>query len=92
MSFQWEKWRDQQLTPLAAPHRWFTATGWNVLHPTRLAFQGIALLALIGALGAGVFLWITRSPSWIAIVGFALGWLIDAVALVFLHRAFDRAA
>jgi hypothetical protein len=42
-------------------------------------------------LGAGIFLWITRSPSWYVIASFALGWLIDALATVFLHRAFDRA-
>jgi hypothetical protein len=51
----------------------------------------VALLALTGAPGAGIALWITRSPSWYLIAGFALGWLIDAVATVFLHRAFDRA-
>lgn len=88
---QWEGWRDQELAPEVARQRWFTATGWNPLHPTRLAFQGVALLALVGALGAGIFLWITRSPSWYVIAGFALGWLIDALATVFLHRAFDRA-
>jgi hypothetical protein len=43
--------RDQELAPDVARQRWFTATGWNALHPTRLAFQGVALLALVGALG-----------------------------------------
>lgn len=88
---QWEGWRDQELAPVVARQRWFTATGWNPLHPTRLAFQGVALLALAGALGAGIFLWITRSPSWYVIAGFALGWLIDALATIFLHRSFNRA-
>ena len=59
--------------------------------PHRLAFQGVALLALVGALRAGIFLWITRSPSWYVIAGFALGWLIGALATVFLHRSFERA-
>jgi hypothetical protein len=45
---QWEGWRDQELAPEVARQRWFTATGWNALHPTRLAFQGVALLALVG--------------------------------------------
>ncbi|MFC0111904.1 hypothetical protein [Kibdelosporangium aridum] len=89
---QWEGWRDQELAPYVARQRWFTATGWNSLHPTRLAFQGVAVLALVGALGAGIFLWITRSPSWYVIAGFAVGWLIDMLATVFLHRSFDRAA
>lgn len=89
---QWESWRDQQLAPEVARGRWFTATGWNVMHPTRLAFQGIAILALIGALGAGVILWLTRSPSWYVVAGYGLGWLIDALATVRLHRSFNRAA
>jgi len=88
---QWERWRDQELAPDVTRQRWFTATGWNALHPTRLALQGVALQALAGALGAGIFLWINRSPSWYMIAGFALGWLVDALATVFLHRAFDRA-
>ena len=89
---QWEAWRDRELAPDIARRRWFTATGWNVLHPTRLAFQGVAVLALVGALAAGIVLWVTRSPSWYVITGFALGWLIGATATGFLHRAFDRAA
>lgn len=88
---QWEGWRDQELAPDVARRRWFTATGWNSLHPTRLAFQGVALLALAGALGAGVFLWITQSPSWYVIAGFALGWSIDAFATFLLHRSLNRA-
>jgi hypothetical protein len=89
---QWEGWRDQELVPVVARQRWFTATGWNALHPTRLAFQGIAALAVISALGAGIFLWITRSPSWYAITAFGLFWLLGAVATARLHHSFDRAA
>jgi hypothetical protein len=88
---QWEGWQDRELAPHVARKRWFSATGWNALHPTRLAFQGVAFLALVGVLAAGIFLWITQSPSWYVIIGFTLGWLIDALATIFLHRAFDRA-
>ncbi|MEV4313082.1 hypothetical protein [Actinocrispum sp. NPDC049592] len=88
---QWEAWRDRELASAVARRRWFTATGWNVLHPTRLAFQGVATLALAGALAAGIFMWITRSPSWYVIAGYALGWLIDALATAYLHRSFHRA-
>jgi hypothetical protein len=78
---QWEAWRDKELT----------ATAWNALHPTRLAFEGVAVLTLAGALGAGIFLWITWSPSWYVIAGYALGSLINVLAMVFSHRAFVRA-
>ncbi|MEU5263887.1 hypothetical protein [Amycolatopsis sp. NPDC021455] len=88
---QWESWRDRALGPETARRRWFTPTGWNAMHPTRLAFAGVAALALLGALTAGVFLWIARSPTWYVITGFGLGWLVGAVATVQLHLTFDRA-
>lgn len=88
---QWESWRDRALEPETARKRWFTPTGWNALHPTRLAFAGVAVLALLGALVAGVFLWIARSPAWYAITAFGVGWLVGAAATVQLHLIFDRA-
>jgi hypothetical protein len=88
---QWESWRDHAVEPETARTRWFTPTGWNAMHPTRLAFAGVAVLALLGALAAGVFLWIARSPAWYVITGFGLGWLAGAVATVQLHLIFDRA-
>jgi hypothetical protein len=88
---QWESWRDRALEPEVARTRWFTATGWNAMHPTWLAFAGVAALALLGALVAGVFLWIARAPAWYAITGFGVGWLVGAAATVRLHLTFDRA-
>jgi hypothetical protein len=45
---RWESWRT---TTLAAPttRGWFSITGWNVVHPTRLAFEGVGFLALVAA-------------------------------------------
>lgn len=88
---QWEGWRDRELDPETDPGRWFTATGWNAVHPTRLAFVGIAALALAGALATGIFLWVTRSPGWYAVTAFGLGWLVDALATVRLQRIFAHA-
>ncbi|MEV5712484.1 hypothetical protein AB0L41_01240 [Amycolatopsis mediterranei] len=88
---QWESWRDHALEPATARRRWFTPTGWNAMHPTRLAFAGVAALALLGALAAGVFLWIARAPAWYAITGFGVGWLVGAAATVQLHLIFERA-
>jgi hypothetical protein len=67
---------------LSEPHQLFVPVG---RHPADY------ILALAGVLGAGFVLWISRSPSWYVIAGFALDWLIDALATVFLHRAFGRA-
>ncbi|MEU0794375.1 hypothetical protein ABZ342_30315 [Amycolatopsis sp. NPDC005961] len=90
-NLQWEAWRDRQLERETAPGRWFTSTGWNAVHPTRLAFVGVAALALAGALVTGILLWISRAPAWYAITAFGLGWLVDALATVRLHRIFAGA-
>jgi hypothetical protein len=90
-NLQWEAWRERELDRETAPGRRFTATGWNALHPTRLAFVGVAALTLAGALATGIFLWITRSPGWSVITAFGLGWLVDALATVRLHRIFTAA-
>ncbi|MEV6641655.1 hypothetical protein [Amycolatopsis sp. NPDC051371] len=90
-NLRWEAWRDRELDRETAPGRWFTSTGWNAVHPTRLAFVGVAALGLAGALVAGVFLWIGRSPAWYVITAFGLGWLLDALATARLHRIFTGA-
>jgi hypothetical protein len=88
---QWEDWRDREMASDVGRNRWFTATGWNVLHSTRLAFEGVAVLALAGALVASIHMLITRSPSWFVIAGFVVGWMLGAVATLFMHRTFERA-
>lgn len=88
---RWEAWRDRELDRVTAPRRWFTSTGWNAAHPTRLAFVGVAALAVGGALVTGIFLWVTRSPGWPVITAFGLGWLVGALVTVRLHRIFAGA-
>jgi hypothetical protein len=88
---QWEAWRT---TALAAPttRGWFSITGWNVVHATRLAFEGIGSLALVAAgLSAGYHWWLTP-PPWPLTAGFAVSWLVGAAATVLLHRALQRAS
>jgi hypothetical protein len=88
---QWDGWRAAELREAVGRNRWFTATGWNLLHSTRLAFEGISALALVGVLASGISLWISRSPSWFVIAGFAAGWVVAVLATLFLHRTFERA-
>jgi hypothetical protein len=88
---QWDGWRSRELAAEDATRRWFTATGWTVLHPTRLAFEGVAVLALTGALAASIYVLLARSPSGYLITGFAAGWLLGLVSTVFMHRTFKRA-
>jgi membrane protein YdbS with pleckstrin-like domain len=60
------------------------------MHPTRLAFEGLAMLALIAAAGAAIYTWSHRPASPALIVGFVMFWLLGAVVTVLLHSAFDR--
>ncbi|GLY40546.1 hypothetical protein Amsp01_065690 [Amycolatopsis sp. NBRC 101858] len=68
--------------------------GWRDRELDRETAPGqwfIAALALAGALVAGVFLWVTRSPGWSAITAFGLGWVVGALAIVRLQRIFAGA-
>jgi hypothetical protein len=88
---RWESWRTGAL---AAPttRGWFSITGWNVVHPTRLAFEGVGFLALAAAgLFAGHHWWRTP-PPWPLTAGFIASWLFGAAITVLLHRAFQRAS
>lgn len=88
---QWETWRN---VALAAPtsRGWFSVTGWNFVHSTRLAFEGVGLLAVLAAGVAGVYQWVLRSPAWPLVAGYTLGWSLGAVVTVVLRRAFRRAS
>jgi hypothetical protein len=87
----WEGWKIGQMTE-AGPRGWLTPTAWNLLHPTRLAFEGVAWLALLAAALAAVYSWRDRTPAWGLILGFALFWILGALSTYFLHRSFDRSA
>lgn len=88
---QWETWRT---AALAGPtsRGWFSVTGWNFVHPTRLAFEGVGVLAVLAAGFAGIYEWWLRSPAWPLVAGYALGWCLGAAATLLLRRAFRRAA
>ncbi|MGW4065693.1 hypothetical protein ACWEGE_45915 [Amycolatopsis sp. NPDC004747] len=88
---QWEAWRTAALA-VPTSRGWFSVTGWNFVHPTRLAFEGVGLLAVLSAGLAGAYQWTVRSPAWPLVAGYALGWLLGAVVVLLLRRAFRRAA
>jgi hypothetical protein len=89
---EWESWKVGQLAPDVQPRRWLTATGWNLLHPTRLAFEGVAWLSLVAAVFAVAYVWRDEAPDWYLILGFALLWALGALATYFLHRSFNRSS
>ena len=88
----WESWKICQITPDTGPRGWLTPTAWNLLHPTRLAFEGIAWLALLTAALAAAYSWRDKAPAWGLILGFALLWILGALCTYILHRSFNRSA
>jgi hypothetical protein len=88
---EWDRWKTSALSR-GARTSWFQVTRWNVAHPTRLAFEGAAVLALGTAALGSLYQWWDDPPPWILIMGFALLWIVGAAATYLLHRSFDAAA
>jgi hypothetical protein len=89
---QLESWKISQITPDTGPRGWLAPTAWNLLHPTRLAFEGVAWLALLTAALAGAYNWRDNAPAWGLVLGFALLWILGMLGTYSLHRSFDRSA
>jgi hypothetical protein len=88
----WESWKISQITSEAGPRGWLTPTAWNLVHPTRLAFEGVAWLALLTAALAAAYSWRNNAPAWGLILGFTLLWILGALGTYFLHRSFNRSS
>jgi hypothetical protein len=88
----WESWKISQITSDTGPRGWLTPTAWNLLHPTRLAFEGVAWLALLTAALAAAYSWRDKAPAWGLVFGFALLWILGALGTHALHRSFNRSA
>jgi hypothetical protein len=85
----WESWKSGQVESDQQQGHWPAATAkWRLLHPTRLVFEGVACLALLAAALAAAYAWRDRAPAWGLIVGFALLWILDALAIFSLDRSF----
>jgi hypothetical protein len=88
-ALQWDSWKAAESGD-GKRQRLGAVVGWSVMHPTRLAFEGVAILALIAAAGAAIYTWSHRPAAAGLIVGFVLLWLLGAVVTVLLHGAFER--
>jgi hypothetical protein len=66
------------------------AVRWNALHPTRLVFEGVAFLALAGAVAVGINSWIEETPEPSVVGGYLCLWGLGVVALVALEKSFRR--
>jgi hypothetical protein len=88
----WEDWKAKQMAPDVHRRNWLTVTGWSLVHPTRLAFEGVAWLALLAAVFAAAYSWRDKVPTWDFMLGFGLLWTLGALATCFLHRSFNHSA
>jgi hypothetical protein len=88
----WESWKISQITTETGPRGRLTPTAWNLLHPTRLAFEGLGWLALLTAALAAAYNWRDNAPAWGLILGFALLWILGALGTYVLHGSFNRSA
>ena len=61
----WENRKISQITPDSEREGWLSPKAWNLLHPTRLAFEGITWLTrLTAALAAAARNWCNETPAW----------------------------
>ena len=89
-ALQWEQWKTATTTSDTDPNKWLTIAGWNPAHPTRLAFVGVAALALLAALAEGIYLWTTTKPGWWIITGYIILWLLGAITTIYLSRSYNK--
>jgi hypothetical protein len=87
-ALRWESWRRREVN--AAPGQWLGVKG--LLHPTRMAFEGVGILALLATLAAALYLWSTHVPGWPVVAGWAAGWVLGTAATAELHRRFVGAS
>jgi len=88
---EWDRWRKETFSEVK-DRRWFRITGWNVVHPTRLAFEGIAALALAAAAVSAAYSWWTNAPHWVLTTAYVLLWALGVTVTYLLHRSFERSS
>lgn len=89
-AFEWERWKSRRVNVDKKSRRYPVAVRWRMAHPTRLAFEGVAMLALLAVIAAEAYAWRKNPPEWYLILGFALLWCLGALAACSLHTSFDR--
>jgi hypothetical protein len=87
----WDRWRLERLLASAAEGRFWMSRRWNFVHPTRMAFEGVAVLALLAMVVVAAVVWVSHSPNWGALGLAGAGWLVALALTVDLHRSFEQA-
>ncbi len=89
---QWEAWKQNQMKIGMVEKRSPSAVSWNVLHPTRLVFEGVAFFVLVAAALAGTVAWLDKAPAWQIMVGLSCLWVLGVFALGALDVSFRRSS
>jgi hypothetical protein len=87
----WEPWRLERMKDSPANGGSWVSARWNFLHPTRMAFEGAAVLALAAMVVLAAVAWVPHSPNWTLLGLGGAGWVVAAGATAALHRSFERA-
>jgi hypothetical protein len=87
----WDTWKSAAFAESVVDRR-FRVARWNLFHPTRLAFEGVAFLTLAAAIGSGLYRWHSGAPHWAVITGFALAAVLGSLAIWQLDRHFAATA
>ncbi|MEV8374639.1 hypothetical protein AB0P21_18000 [Kribbella sp. NPDC056861] len=87
---QWDTWKSTASADSEADGR-DRVTRWNPFHPTRLAFEGVAVLTLGAAIGSGLYRWLSDPPHWAVVTGFGLFTALGLLAIWQLHQRFTAA-
>lgn len=88
---RWEGWKHAALIKPAGAARWLSVESWTPLHPTRLAFVGPAVLALLASAGYGGYLWAAPDGlRWWLVAGYPAACLLDAILIGVLIHSFNN--
>jgi hypothetical protein len=91
-ALQWEGWKRHRMKTDEDEDRSPDIVAWKITHPTRLAFEGVAWLALVAAGPAAAYSWRNKEPAWYLVLGFALLWCLGVIAAYRLHTSFNQAS
>ena len=88
----WPSWMQNRVSRAVSAGRSWTPEGWNLTHPTRLAFVGVGALAVIAAIVGGIFGFVTSHVSGVITVSYSCALMVDFLSFAVLNNAFRKAS
>ena len=78
------------MTALAADGGFRVAVWSNFVQPTRMAFEGVAVLAPVAMIVVAVFVWVPHPPNRAVLALGGVGRLVGLAVTAAPHRSFER--